>query len=143
MGEPASSSLPADTPELIRLFQQSDLLELSIEQGGRKLFLRKDGGLPGQIAPEREEAAAAPPSVIAVKAHMVGRFYWTRDKQARASVSLEQEVARGQVIGYVEAMGIMNELEATGAGRVVEIAAASGQPVEYGQTVLVLQPDER
>jgi len=50
-------------------------------------------------------------------------------------------VDKGQVVGAIEAMDIMNDIESDQPGRVVEVAITSGQPVEYGQTVLVLEPD--
>lgn len=128
--------LGTDVRELIDLFNQSDLIELSVEQGGRKLFLRK-GENPS--APVQQAAEPPAPEVSATKAHMVGVFYWSKDKQAKPGVVLEQQVDKGQIVGYIEAMGIMNELETSASGKVIEIAAASGQSVEYGQTVLVLR----
>jgi acetyl-CoA carboxylase biotin carboxyl carrier protein len=129
--------ISSDIADLIRLFDRSDLQELAIEQGGRKLFLRK-GDMP-RVAPA--EDVAAPPENAIVKAHMVGVFYWARDKAAKPAVALQQHLDKGYVVGFIESMGIMNEVEATQAGSVVEIAAASGQPVEYGQTLAVLHPD--
>ena len=121
------------------LFNSSDLNELSIEQDGRKLFLRK-GEVSGAGQPVEPEPPS-PPDNTAVKAHMVGIFYWTRDKAAKPAVVLRQHLDKGQVVGFVEAMGIMNEVEVSQPGSVVEIAAAGGQPVEYGQTLVVLESD--
>ncbi|HVA26516.1 MAG TPA: biotin/lipoyl-containing protein [Chloroflexota bacterium] len=128
-----------DVRALIDLFNSSDLNELSIEQDGRKLFLRK-GEVSGAGQPAEPEPPA-PPDNTAVKAHMVGIFYWTRDKAAKPAVALRQHLDKGQVVGFVEAMGIMNEVEVSQPGSVAEIAAADGQPVEYGQTLVVLEPD--
>jgi len=128
-----------DVRELIALFNHSDLTELTIERDGRRLFLRKSEDAP--LAPGEPEAEPAAPARVPIKAHMVGVFHWTKDKRTKPPVALEQHVDKGQLVGFIEAMGIMNELEADSAGRVVEIAAASGQPVEYGQSIVVLQPD--
>ena len=126
-----------DVRQLIDLFNHSDLRELSIEHDGRSLFLRKgDGPAPAIVEGSPEPLA---PSVSETKTGLVGVFYWSKDKRAKPAVTLEQHVEKGQVVGYVESMGIMNELEASASGKVVEIAAASGQPVEYGQVVLVIQ----
>jgi len=126
-----------DVRELIELFNHSDLTELSIEQRGRRLFLRK--GETGAVeAPS--ESAPAEPEMGTVKAHMVGTFYWTPEKSSKPALALHQRVDKGQVVGLIEAMGIMNEVESDAEGQVVEIAVASGQPVEYGQTLLVLAP---
>lgn len=129
--------IAGDIRELIDLFNQSDLIELSVERGGRRLFLRK-GEFPVVTGDEPLDSAA--PEVSVTKAHMVGVFYWSKDKQSKPTVALEQLVEKGQILGYIEAMGIMNELEANAAGKVIEIAAASGQPMEYGQTVVVISP---
>jgi len=124
-----------DVRELIELFNHSDLTELSIEQRGRRLFLRK--GETGRLEAPSENAPAEP-ETSTVRAHMVGTFYWTPEKSSKPALALHQRVDKGQVVGLIEAMGIMNEVEADAEGQVVEIAVASGQPVEYGQTLLVL-----
>jgi len=128
-----------DVRQLIGVFNQSDLTELSIEQNGRKLFLRKESYADGAQLEEPPEVAT--PSTAAVSAHMVGVFHWTKDKRGKAGVALDQRVEKGQVVGFIEAMGIMNELESGASGRVIEIAAANGQPVEYGQPIVILQTD--
>src|SRR5436305_683548 len=127
-----------DVRELMELFDSSDLVELTVERGGRKLFLRKGASA---VLPEVEAPEPAVLEMSATKAHMVGIFCWSKDKQAKPAVALEQHVDKGQIVGFVEAMGIMNELEASATGIVIEIAAANGQPLEYGQTVLVIRPD--
>ena len=86
------------------------------------------------------ENAPAEPETSTVRAHMVGTFYWTPEKSSKPALALHQRVDKGQVVGLIEAMGIMNEVEADAEGQIVEIAVASGQPVEYGQTLLVLAP---
>jgi biotin carboxyl carrier protein len=127
-----------DVRALIELFTHSDLTELSVEQRGRRLFLRK-----GHTGAVEEQAPPAPeaPRLVDIRAHMVGIFYWSKDKDAKPAVKLQQHVDKGQVVGAIEAMDIMNDIESDQPGRVVEIAITSGQPVEYGQTVLVLEPD--
>jgi acetyl-CoA carboxylase biotin carboxyl carrier protein len=126
-----------DIRELIELFNNSDLTELCLEQHGRRLFLRKgDGPSADAVAPEEP----VEPETVAIKAHMVGTFYWTADKAAKPALALHQQVEKGQVVGLIEAMDIMNEVEADREGEVVEIAVTSGQPVEYGQTLVVLRP---
>ena len=129
----------ADIAALVELFETSDLTELSIEQPGRKLFLRR-GDVPAAAEPP-QTPAETPPANLTVKAHMVGFFYWNKDKSGKSPLALRQRVEKGQVVGCIQAMGLMNEVEAAQAGAVVEIAVAGGQPVEYGQTLAVLDPD--
>jgi biotin carboxyl carrier protein len=131
--------IAADIAELIALFDGSELTELSIEQGSRKLFLRK-GDMAAAAAPAEPEPVA-PAENAAIKAHMVGVFYWTKDKAPKPAVALHQRLDKGHIIGFIEAMGIMNEVETGQPGSVAEIAVAGGQPVEYGQPLVVLKPD--
>jgi biotin carboxyl carrier protein len=126
-----------DMAELVKLFEGSDLRELTIEQHGRKLFLRKADGAIAQPAPEEE--VESPSQDVAVRAHMVGTFFWNREKSGKPAVGLRQAVEKGQIVGYIEALGIFNEVEAPEAGEVVEIAIAGGQPVEYGQPLVILK----
>ena len=129
-----------DVRSLIELFEHSDLTELSVQQQGRRLFLRKgDVGGAQPAAPELEESAER--QRVEVKAHMVGVFYWSRDKAGKPTIALHQRLDKGQVVGFIESMGIMNEVEAGEAGAVAEIAVAGGRPVEYGQPLVVLAPD--
>ncbi len=133
--------IAADVRATIELFEASDLTELAIERGGRRLVLRKDDGAAAEAAAAPPAAAAEParPEPVAAKAHMVGLFYWARDKSPEAPVRLHQRVDKGQVVGFVEAMDIMNEVEAPAAGSVVEVLASNGQPVEYGQLLLIIE----
>lgn len=128
-----------DVRSLVELFDSSDLTELSIEHRGRKLFLRKGEG--SGAAPAPEPPPIGQPENATVKAHMVGVFYWTRDKAPKPPIALRQRLDKGHVVGFIEAMGIMNEVETSQPGSVVEIAVAGGQPVEYGQPLVVLEPD--
>ena len=127
--------------ELVTLFQESDLTELSIEQAGRKLFLRKDVQASPPQEPQ-EDARETPATELetAIKAPLVGTFFWNREKSGKPSLAVHQQVEKGQIAGYIEALGIFNEVESPEAGEVVEIAVAAGEPVEYGQPLIVLKP---
>ncbi len=122
--------------DLVKLFEHSDLKELSIEQHGRKLFLRKGEIVETASAPEEHEPQAK--TTADVKAHLVGVFLWNKDRSGKPTVALHQRVEKGQVLGLIEALGIFNEVEAPEAGEVAEIHVAGGQPVEYGQPLITL-----
>ena len=129
-----------DVQEVIQLFTNSDLTELSIERGGRRVFLRK-GDAPVVDGPAEEPESEAPPAIV-VKAHMVGFFYWSKDKKAaKPTVAVGDLLEKGKVVGFIEAMGLMNEVEAAQTGRVVDVPVANAQPVEYGQPLVVFQPE--
>jgi acetyl-CoA carboxylase biotin carboxyl carrier protein len=77
---------------------------------------------------------------LAVRAPVVGTFYRSPEPGAPPFVAVGDLVRAGQVVGIVEAMKLMNEVTADRAGRVVELLADDGQPVEYDQPLVALAP---
>ena len=143
--------------KLIDLVQESGIAELEITEGEEKVKIvkageRAGGGRPLEIplAP----AVAAPPSVAAqpavvsepprapeghvVKAPIVGTFYRAPSPTATPFVELGHTVKEGQTVCIIEAMKLMNEIEADGSGVIKAILVENGQPVEYGQPLFVL-----
>jgi acetyl-CoA carboxylase biotin carboxyl carrier protein len=86
--------------------------------------------------------AAAPPksNLVEVKSPMVGTFYRSPAPEAPAYVEAGSRVSRGQTLCILEAMKLMNELEAEVAGTVREICVENGEPVEYGQVLFRIEP---
>ena len=74
-----------------------------------------------------------------VKSPIVGTFYESPSPGAAAFVKIGDEVENGQVLCIVEAMKLMNEIEADAAGEVVKRLVTNGQPVEYGQPLFALR----
>ena len=92
-------------------------------------------------APGSESAqsqAAAVPEGHTMKAPMVGTFYRAPAPGAKAFVEVGQQVAEGDVVCIIEAMKLLNEIEADQAGTIKAILAENGQPVEYGQPLFVI-----
>jgi acetyl-CoA carboxylase biotin carboxyl carrier protein len=91
--------------------------------------------------------AAAPPtqpdedaSLHIVKSPIVGTFYESPSPGAPAFVKMGDQVENGQILCIIEAMKLMNEIEADAAGEIVKRFVQSGQPVEYGQSLFALRP---
>ncbi len=165
-GEPEDSSanfLTDEIRELIKMVETSDITELSIESGSNRIVIKREKTVvvaeqpatrPGRAG--RAQAAAAtglvssspipdpgsPPedSFHKIVAPMVGSFYRAPDPKSRAFVNEGDVVEKGQVIGIIEAMKIMNEIVSEHSGRCVKISVENGQPVEYGQTLMLLEP---
>jgi acetyl-CoA carboxylase biotin carboxyl carrier protein len=91
------------------------------------------GGAASELATEMEE------KLHEVKSPIVGTFYESPSPGAPAFVKIGDQVEVGQVLCIVEAMKLMNEIEADVAGEVVKRIAASGQPVEYGQPLFAIR----
>ena len=145
--------------EIIALMNENGLAEIEIEREGLKLKLRKNPPVPqeGSYRPVIEYkmeshpglSAAPPSSSSAVKpgkstheiiSPMVGTFYRAPSPEAPAFVEAGQIVEVGQVVCIVEAMKLMNEIKSEIRGRIIEMAVENAQPVEFGQTLFVLEP---
>ncbi|HEY7124917.1 MAG TPA: biotin/lipoyl-containing protein [Ktedonobacterales bacterium] len=146
---------------LIQMVEDSDVHELTIEREGVKLTLRKPtpviapgAGMVatiaqnGQSASPIEEAAAEAPAERArpaepehlqkITAHLVGVYRTSARRGAKAAVSVGEKVRPAQMLAAIEALNVMNEVEAPAAGVVTEIVAREGQPVEYGQHIMTI-----
>ena len=140
--------------KLIDLVQESGIAELEITEGEEKVKIVKGGvvsvaAVPVAAAPPERPAGAAavPPGAPepepapeghVVKAPMVGTFYRTPSPDAKPFVEVGQTVKEGDTICIIEAMKLMNEIEADAAGVVKAILVENGQPVEYGQPLFIL-----
>ena len=78
--------------------------------------------------------------LIPVKSPMVGTFYRAPAPDAKPYVELNQQITAGQVVCIIEAMKLMNEIESEVAGRVAKILVENAKPVEFGQTLLLIEP---
>jgi len=96
-------------------------------------------------SPSLVGAVAAPaepePGVTVVKSPIVGTFYRTPDPNAPPFVDVGDHIRVGQVLCIIEAMKLMNEIEAEVAGEVVKVHRESGQPVQYGDTLFSIRAD--
>ncbi|MBZ0268118.1 acetyl-CoA carboxylase biotin carboxyl carrier protein, partial [bacterium] len=80
------------------------------------------------------------PNLVTIAAPMVGTYYEAPAPGAKPYLSVGDQVAVGQVVCIVEAMKLMNEVQSEVSGKVVEIRAANGQAVEYGQELFLVAP---
>jgi len=141
--------------KLIDLVQESGIAELEITEGEEKVKIVKGGAVsasaaPGAAALAQEARAtvpvAAPPAAEppagqeghVVKAPMVGTFYRSPSPDAKPFVEVGQAIKEGDTICIIEAMKLMNEIEADASGVVKAILVENGQPVEYGQPLFML-----
>ena len=140
---------------LIDLVSESNVSELEITEAEGKVRIVKGGGVPmvmqaPVVMPQAPQAVAAPvaavasapaappePSGHAVTSPMVGTFYRSASPGAKAFVEVGSQVKVGDTICIIEAMKILNEIEADKAGTVLQILCENGQAVEYGQPLLI------
>ena len=141
--------------ELVELMNDNDLCQIEIEQEGVRVKLTKNGqGAVEQVvtsvaqpkahvaAPPAPEAAEAPKDkdVKEIKAPMVGTFYRSSSPDAESYVQVGDVIQKGDVVCIVEAMKLMNEVKAEFSGRIVQICVENAEPVEYGQSLFIIEP---
>ncbi|MCH8499948.1 MAG: acetyl-CoA carboxylase biotin carboxyl carrier protein [Marinobacter sp.] len=143
--------------KLIELIEASDIEELEIKEGEESVRLtrRRDVAAapvavsyapPAPAAPSAPATAADPApeaSAAAAKGHqlrspMVGTFYRAPSPTAQSFVEVGQTVQAGDVICIVEAMKMMNQIEADKSGTIVDVLVENGQPVEFDQPLFVI-----
>jgi acetyl-CoA carboxylase biotin carboxyl carrier protein len=144
--------------KLIDLVQESGIAELEITEGEEKVKIVKGGPVsvsqaPVAAAPQPLPPAAPSPAAATaaapaqpdpaqeghvVKAPMVGTFYRSPSPDAKVFIEVGQPIKEGQTICIIEAMKLMNEIEADASGVVKAILVENGQPVEYGQPLFIL-----
>ncbi|OEF98437.1 acetyl-CoA carboxylase biotin carboxyl carrier protein [Desulfuribacillus alkaliarsenatis] len=96
---------------------------------------KADFNLEAQAAPIAQPAKTADSSIIEIKSPMVGTFYSSPSPDAEVYVKVGDQVKANDVVCIVEAMKLMNEIEAECNGKIVEVCVENGQLVEYGQTL--------
>ncbi|MGF1522240.1 MAG: acetyl-CoA carboxylase biotin carboxyl carrier protein [Leptolyngbyaceae cyanobacterium] len=152
--------------ELVSTLNQTDISELTLKSADFELTLRKPGATPLVSSPEAvsiiqpasiptNEAAsalAAPPAppaapprsadpnLLEITSPMVGTFYRAPAPDEPAFVEIGDRIQNGQTVCIIEAMKLMNELEAEISGEIVEILVDNAQPVEFGQPLMRVRP---
>ena len=159
----------SDLKEILRILEEQDITEFELEQDGVKLRVCRAStvapiapvltggmapspapavaaGMSAAPAPTPAPAPPAPPPVeppangTLVKSPIVGTFYRAPDPNSAPFVSVGDRVKVGQVLCIIEAMKLMNEIEAEVAGEVVKIHPENGQPVQYGDPLFTVRP---
>jgi len=146
-----SSNIDLETVrELARIATELNLSEVEADPSGRIRVRRRISGR--RLVEAKHEPASRPPITLAppppvegapepgtfISSPFVGTFYRAPSPEATSFVEVGDTVRKGQVVCIVEAMKLMNEIEAEADGKVVEILARNGEHVEYGQALIRL-----
>ncbi|MFM7529917.1 MAG: acetyl-CoA carboxylase biotin carboxyl carrier protein [Nodosilinea sp.] len=159
----------SELKDLVAALSQSEIAELTLKSASFELTLRKQGmvtalsplpagsvglppGAPAAVVAEPGDEPLSLPSPPAptpppgkasdltpITCPMVGTFYRAPAPDESAFVEVGERIRAGQTVCIIEAMKLMNELEAEVAGEVVEILVNNGEPVEFGQTLMLVR----
>ncbi|MGB8328662.1 MAG: acetyl-CoA carboxylase biotin carboxyl carrier protein [Polyangiales bacterium] len=139
--------------ELIRILDESNLTEIEVEHDDDRIRVRRDPApvLSAAVAqsapPPGARGSTHPPEVSVtpdedgsyVTSPFVGTFYRAPSPESDPFVDVGDAIAPGQVLCIVEAMKLMNEIEAESSGTIVEILVEDGKPVEYGDRLFRIE----
>ncbi len=152
-----------DLKQLVEFLKENQVAEFELDQGEQKIRLKfKQPEAPAPIAhviagtpavmaaapaPIVQAAAPAPAAPAAdpdaglhiIKSPIVGTYYGSPSPGAAPYFSPVDRVEKGQVVGIVEAMKLMNEIESDASGEVVKILVTNGQPIEFGQPLFAVR----
>ena len=142
--------------EIATIMEDKSLVEVAIEDGEQKLSLKKGIATPAisTVITKQDTVASVPtePSEVitqaapaksstatAVTSPMVGTFYVASSPDAEPFVKVGDVVSKGQIVCIIEAMKLMNEIEAEVSGKIVEICVENGQTIEFGQVLMYIE----
>ena len=136
--------------KVIELLKNTDVTELLIEKDGSKLKIKREkylyhtGPTPPVVPPIPELQETVKESVdehnVCITSPIVGIFHRAPSPEAPPYVDVGTVVRKGQVLCIVEAMKLMNEIESDTDGIIRKISVENGQPVEYGETLFLIEP---
>ena len=139
--------------ELALLLDETNLTEIEIERAGLRLRVARNISIAASVPPPGvQPAAAAAPAIAAAPADvadiakhpgvvpspMVGTAYWASELGAKPFIEIGTKVAVGQTLLIIEAMKTMNQIPSPRAGTVTQILVEDGQPVEFGEPLVII-----
>ena len=142
--------------KLMELLERSGMAEIEIKEGKESVKISRFGNAPlmtptvsqhpaAIVTPSKVEStttAADKGSEVSgdlISSPMVGTYYSAPSPSAKPFVTVGQHVNKGDTVGIIEAMKIMNQIEADHSGTVVEILVKDGEAVEFGQALIIIQ----
>ena len=136
--------------ELALLLDETNLTEIEIERAGLRVRVARNisiaASMPASYQPAAPLAAAGPAPVADIAKHpgvvpspMVGTVYWASEPGAKPFVEVGSKVTAGQTLLIIEAMKTMNQIPSPRDGTVTQILIEDGQPVEYGEPLVIIE----
>jgi len=139
--------------KLIEIIEESDIAELEIKEGEEAIRISRYSAAPAPVAysPAPATIVASAPAVVTalpqeekvtghvVKSPMVGTFYRSASPGTKVFVEVGQAVQVGDTLCIIEAMKILNQIEADKSGTISKILVENAEPVEYGQPLFIIE----
>jgi len=149
--------------KLIKIVEESDITGLCVEEGGMRVEVRREKGevVASQTSPSASLSAPSgnsvteyasssssasdngklPQNIVPVVSPMVGTFYRSPSPDSKAFVEIGDRIESGKPVCIIEAMKLFNQIEAETSGKIAQILVENGQPVEYGQKLMLIDKE--
>jgi acetyl-CoA carboxylase biotin carboxyl carrier protein len=137
--------------ELALLLDETGLTEIEIERSGLRVRVARNVSIAASMPANFQSAASAPSAAApivdvdvakhpgVVPSPMVGTAYWASEPGAKPFIEVGSKVSVGQTLLIIEAMKTMNQIPSTRAGTVTQILVEDGQPVEFGEPLVIIE----
>jgi acetyl-CoA carboxylase biotin carboxyl carrier protein len=134
--------------ELAGLLDETSLTEIEIERAGLRVRVARNISIAASLPPNMQTAAPAPAAAAPAEAAkhpgvvpspMVGTVYWASEPGAKPFIEVGAQVSVGQTLMIIEAMKTMNQIPSPRAGTVTQILVEDGQPVEFGEPLVIIE----
>jgi acetyl-CoA carboxylase biotin carboxyl carrier protein len=137
--------------ELALLLDETSLTEIEIERAGLRVRVARNVSIAASMPANFHSAASAPAAGVpiavadmakhpgAVPSPMVGTAYWASEPGAKPFIDVGAKVSVGQTLLIIEAMKTMNQIPSPRAGTVTQILVEDGQPVEFGEPLVIIE----
>jgi acetyl-CoA carboxylase biotin carboxyl carrier protein len=150
----SAANLKSDDSALIRelalLLDETSLTEIEIERAGLRVRVARNvtvsAAMPANFQPAAAAAVAVPAAGADLAKHpgvvpspMVGTAYWAPEPGAKPFIDVGSKVSAGQTLLIIEAMKTMNQIPSPRAGTVTQILVEDGQPVEFGEPLVIIE----
>ncbi|UPJ53652.1 acetyl-CoA carboxylase biotin carboxyl carrier protein [Bradyrhizobium sp. 200] len=150
----SAANLKSDDSALIRelalLLDETSLTEIEIERAGLRVRVARNitvaAAMPASFQPAAAAAVAVPAAGADLAKHpgvvpspMVGTAYWAPEPGAKPFIEVGTKVSAGQTLLIIEAMKTMNQIPSPRAGTVTQILVEDGQPVEFGEPLVIIE----
>lgn len=146
MSAPSLDDLWEHLPGLLTVLQSSDIRELHLCDGGIELRLHRADEVRGEdwlmeeLEVQERIIESLPPEVHTITSQLVGTFYRADHPGSAPLVSEGTAVQEDTIVGIIESLTVLTEVEAGCSGIVTKVFATDGQPVEYGQALFEVRP---
>ena len=135
--------------ELALLLDETSLTEIEIERAGLRVRVARNVSIAASMPANFQAAASVPAAAVAVAdiakhpglvpSPMVGTAYWASEPGAKPFIEVGSKVSVGQTLLIIEAMKTMNQIPSPRAGTVTQILVEDGQPVEFGEPLVIIE----